>query len=507
MGVSSSGQASYANVNARQMPGRVWRTLEAAVCPPQEAAPTWLEGSSRLSLANAGAESLTCCVGEDVGIDLEITNPLAIELAITKLRLCCTFEAPGGAQATTTTAAAAAVGALSLQQPQQQQSGTSPAATTSGIVTSGISPTAHSFQLREERITLHPGERAVVHVRVRPLRAGSLNIDGVAWVVNDIASGQKAFTIKKRIIQNKGASQVALAVDDADQVGGLHVKVMPSMPRLVLSLEGLPSTLLVGQVAKCSLKLKNAGAMTLHTLRCSVDSSSVYLEVSPTQNPITTKQDASVFSMGSTKLGVNEEKEIIVYISPSRAGPFDFNMCWYYEPLVKLEALQYRTLRASFHASVLPSLEMMGRSGPLPGTERRLLVLRGLNLQGIETFSLKKVSLLGGRWHAVLAGQKESGVEPAASIALDHTVGPESAVVIHALISHGADGVESLEEQGALLAPALEYLANKEFPSQTAAASVSMEPHEPPNRAVIQWEATGIADGVVEGFNFVHLQR
>lgn len=495
VGVSSSGQASYANVNARQMPRRVWSTLESAIGPPQEAAPTWMDGSSRVSLANAGAESLTCCVGEDVGIDLEITNPLHIELMVTKLRLCCTFEAPGGQQPPPQGTPAVAPTVLSTQQP----SSTGPAAT------SVTSLSTQPFQLREERITLHPGERAVVHLRVRPLRTGALSIDGVSWDLNGVASGQKAFTIKKRIIQNKGASQAALAIEDAEQVGGLHVKIMPPMPRLVLSLEGLPSTLLVGQVAKCSLKLKNAGAMTLHALRCSIDSPSVFLQVTPSQ-PVTTKQDTTIFAIGASKLGVNEEMELAFYVRPTRPGPFEFNLCWYYEPLVKLEALPYRTLRASFHVSALPSLEMMGWSSPLPGTDGRLLLLRGLNLQGIETFTLKSFSLVGGRWHAVRAGQQGSDVAPATTVGLDHVVGPESAVVVHALLSRVAEG-ENAEEQQDALPQALQYLSSKEFPALPAAAVAPNAAYEPPSRAILQWKATGLAEGVVEGFNNVYILR
>ena len=34
----------------------------------------------------------TCVVGETVGIDVELSNPLQVELSLTHLRLACTFE-------------------------------------------------------------------------------------------------------------------------------------------------------------------------------------------------------------------------------------------------------------------------------------------------------------------------------------------------------------------------------------------------------------------------------
>lgn len=50
----------------------------------------------------------TCVVGETVGIDVEVFNPLQVELAITRLRLACSFEPalqPGAAAAEAAAAA------------------------------------------------------------------------------------------------------------------------------------------------------------------------------------------------------------------------------------------------------------------------------------------------------------------------------------------------------------------------------------------------------------------
>lgn len=283
--VSSSGQASYANADARQAAPDLWSTLESAVVPGGDAVPaTWLSNGSRASLTGTQDMTYSCCVGEDVGVDVELTNPLHIELAITHLRLSCTFEA-----------------APSKAPPPAQAQQVA-------------KPETSPFQVREERITLHPGERAVIHLRVTPLRTGKLHIGGVVWTLNGVATGQMAFSIPRQLPKKTSSAALASDGEEAPQpeAGGIDVKVMPPMPRLKLSLEGLPSSLLAGQVAQCTLRLKNAGAMTLHALRMSTDAPTLFLE-SPS---ITTVQrpEAIVFTLGQSKLGVNEELEVAAYV-------------------------------------------------------------------------------------------------------------------------------------------------------------------------------------------------
>ena len=54
-----------------------------------------------------------------------------------------------------------------------------------------------SLQVHEESVMLRAGERAIVHLRVVPLRPGSLQVHGLAWRLNGAAAGQKAFSIPR----------------------------------------------------------------------------------------------------------------------------------------------------------------------------------------------------------------------------------------------------------------------------------------------------------------------
>lgn len=55
-------------------------------------------------------------------------------------------------------------------------------------------------------MTLHGGERVVVHLRVVPLRPGTLQVDGLAWVLNGAAHGQAAFRIPQPRPRKPGSS-------------------------------------------------------------------------------------------------------------------------------------------------------------------------------------------------------------------------------------------------------------------------------------------------------------
>jgi hypothetical protein len=62
--------------------------------------------------------------------------------------------------------------------------------------------------------------------------------------------------------------------------GGAVFNVLPPMPRLEVSLDGLPPVLLSGQLVRCTLGLKNVGAMTLHGMVMATGSREVYVGAS-----------------------------------------------------------------------------------------------------------------------------------------------------------------------------------------------------------------------------------
>lgn len=60
--------------------------------------------------------------------------------------------------------------------------------------------------MHEESVTLQGEERMIVHLRVVPLRPGTLHVHGVTWVLNGAAQGQAAFRIPRPRPRKTGSS-------------------------------------------------------------------------------------------------------------------------------------------------------------------------------------------------------------------------------------------------------------------------------------------------------------
>ena len=56
-------------------------------------------------------------------------------------------------------------------------------------------------------MTLGGGERLVVHLRLVPLKAGALSVEGVQWVLNGVAQGHQRFRIPRPKPRKPGSSK------------------------------------------------------------------------------------------------------------------------------------------------------------------------------------------------------------------------------------------------------------------------------------------------------------
>ena len=219
---------------------------------------------------------------------------------------------------------------------------------------------------------------------------------------------------------------------DADKPapGGIAFRVQPPMPRLEVSVSGLPPTLLAGEVVQCSMRLKNSGAMTLHRMSMAAAASSGILLLrrsddgsgtssldvgAGAQQPVGStgacpagdlvasfRQGTAVFSLPTAWLGVGQELTLPVWFRcegnacgcgvvrrrqqasgrccrcdwcvlthchlltvllcrAPQVGPAHFALAWRYEPLVRLDALSYRTVRFAQSVEALPSLHLAAR--------------------------------------------------------------------------------------------------------------------------------------------------
>ena len=197
-----------------------------------------------MRLAEAEENQRSCCVGEAVGLDVELHNPLQLDLHVTHLRLACTWDpatssSGAGMLASGSSASRSPDGSL-VPAPsdgggQQQQPGfqvgcpalhtapyrfTLPAFPSSipafrfllafllpAVCSSWLTLHPHPMlQVHEDNVTLQGGKRVIVHSRVVPLKPGSLHLHGLAWLLNGTAHGQAAFHIPRPISRKPGSS-------------------------------------------------------------------------------------------------------------------------------------------------------------------------------------------------------------------------------------------------------------------------------------------------------------
>lgn len=274
---------------------------------------TWLDGSSRGSVADWGSAAAavhTCCVGEAVGLDVELRNPLQIDLKLTRLRLACTFE-PSCSGIITEAAMAPHNGdstrgqvctANGQQQQQQHENGP-------------------DFQVWEESITLRAGERMIVHLRVVPLRPGRLEVGGLAWMLDGVAQGLRRFCIPQPKPRQPSTSHKML---DAERPppGGVVLTVLPLMPRLEATVEGLEPTLLAGELVQASLRLRNAGSMALQGLAMATASPGIYVDnggnmsSSGTSDPTDCSSPAAVNEPALAEVTFRQRQGVAIFSLP-----------------------------------------------------------------------------------------------------------------------------------------------------------------------------------------------
>ena len=171
---------------------------------------------------------------------------------------------------------------------------------------------------------------------------------------------------------------------------------------------------------------------------------------------------------------------------------------------MRLDALRFRTLRAAFVASTMPSLHLAASAAPAAGAPGSfLLQLQGLNLQGLEGFKLTGLSLPGGAWVArELADESEPGAGQArSSLALGVDLGPEASAGMHFHLTPraGAAGEPSA------LSPVEAYLCGSTAPAGAPAGAPEQRGADgkpplglssvQPVHAVLKWTTTGASGG------------
>ncbi|KAJ2702993.1 hypothetical protein H4218_000491 [Coemansia sp. IMI 209128] len=189
-----------------------------------------LDGSSpsKLSGGSSGLQQTRfCSVGEVVAVLLVVTNPLVIGVTLNNLTLECAFEAAGDSAA----AGASVDSALDIS-------------------------TVTTVILEGEQTTM-------VTVQITPRRAGSVSILGAKYLLCDILPTFKSLVLPGRRMNDTKEQRMSV-VHTPDTTLGFSVS--SDLPRLEITVDDLPDTLMSGSMHRACLRVANSGELPCHSV-------------------------------------------------------------------------------------------------------------------------------------------------------------------------------------------------------------------------------------------------
>jgi len=191
-----------------------WNALEedGLITPELRAVggPTWLDKPRE----KGGVQRNVCVLGEPIGVDVRMRNPLKVEVSVTNARLVCESEESEGDEG-------------------DESSVSTPAMT----------------------VALSPKETKTVRLVCVPTKPGKMRIVGVAWTLADVVRGYAAFDV--RAPRTRRAAQTREWVRDVPREKRLAFTVVDGMPKIVISIHGVPRRCPRGASVPCRLRVSN----------------------------------------------------------------------------------------------------------------------------------------------------------------------------------------------------------------------------------------------------------
>ena len=320
--VSESGTSTTFAPPCASWPEARWAALEEDGLVPaglQGGGATWLDKPRERGAEQRGV----CAAGEEVVVEVAMSNPLKVAIDVTHLRLVCEFV-PAEGDDDLSSASSALVS----------------------------TPT--------EATSLQPGERTKARLRCTPRRAGTLRIVGVAWTLCGAQRGFRRFDPRAPRTRRGANGEWAR---DAPREKRLAFTVTPVMPRLSLVLEGLPSSVPAGSATLATLRIRNVTSVAAHNVRLRLPGRGLAVpaddELSK-EASTTPRGDGSVLAPPAWRhLAAGAEVSLELWIHPDVAGVLDVPLAVCYEPPPPAPALlRVRTARLAAGARVVPSLDV-----------------------------------------------------------------------------------------------------------------------------------------------------
>ena len=380
---------TYATPASASVPDAKWRALEAPLVTEGVAVrtPTWLDLANGSGSTTMEKNMLNCVVDEELSVDVELENILALPLSITRLRLECSYSADEPSS-------------------EGKDDGVDD---DDGQRGKGDLSTADGYQVLEESLTLEPKEVIVARLRVVPHRAGRMTICGVAWVLEGVAHGR----CDLHGLAPKARAAGKRAQSGNSEPSAICFEVLPAMPLLSARVEGIPTSIHSGGICDVTLVLKNVSEVPMGNVRVRFDSPCLMLADSASEAGAS-ECGSDIFLVGDGGLmGKDQEIRLPLWIhAPGGEGEGlqNFLAAISYEPLrqeqnagasASSRQLKYRVLRLSGSFYVTPALSVSatlihGLAGGYPGRTRMKLSIK--NNAGSLPFVLRQIRCRSATW-------------------------------------------------------------------------------------------------------------
>ncbi|KAG2449122.1 hypothetical protein HYH02_005870 [Chlamydomonas schloesseri] len=407
--VLCSDTACYSGPAARALPESSWLKMEACCTSGSN---NWLVEGGGAKQERDHEEYTMCVSGEEVGVQVEFRNPLAVKLKVSNVRLICTFThesdpiaAGKGPVALPDSSMPSSFAATTSSSSSSAQS-SNPLADGSHPLLPGAAPPAISTQpgseylhVAEAQFTLHPGEALVEVLKVLPRAPGWLRITGVTWTLNGTAHGRITFDVKgRRRKKPKGERPGQLKHYPPHR--RLLFQVVPAMPRLELLGDPLPPALYSGELCRVIMRVRNSGGLPLRSLalvvghpeavvpatdankdRPLLDSLTDHREVVQLSKvPASARGSLQLYRLWpGRELAPGEVLEWPLWLHPRGQGTLKLPIVWYGEPVAPKGGMRHRTLRICGSVSVQPLLSARPVVWPSPTHLSQYLLRLGVD--------------------------------------------------------------------------------------------------------------------------------
>ncbi|KAI5054374.1 hypothetical protein GOP47_0030736 [Adiantum capillus-veneris] len=417
-------QRTYASVAASMLPDDIWAPLEVGLTPfVRTNARTWLDPAVSKNSTSEIMDYNESMAGETLAVDVEFMNPLQIPLNLSSVSLLCKFDI-GSASSKE-----GGPGSGTDSDDLLDSDGNSLALSKADLMESNREDDASrnsneqqelSITVVEESITLSSEERHKVQLKVIPHVQGLLCIMGVKWTLSGVVRGYQMFaSVEAKTDSRKGKRDMPHTCPPHKR---LKFLVRAHMPRLEVSLHGMPEKVNAGELRRVVLELSNTSDVILKNLKFCTGQPGILimgeLEDLDTEFPnclevpFAEKQNiredfanggaigSSIYNFPqSTMLEGGSTLLWPLWLHGRETGATVLNSVLYYEASDASVQSHYRTVRMSHSLEVLPSLQVAVHLSPcLLQLEHYLLRLDIANKHDAENVWLRQVSCIGSRW-------------------------------------------------------------------------------------------------------------